>query len=35
MAQAEPDHDVIEPLVCELVIPGVLGRDWAAEMEKR
>jgi hypothetical protein len=32
-ALAGPDQDMIEPLVCDLAVPGVSEIDWAAEMD--
>jgi hypothetical protein len=31
---AEPDHDMIEPLVRELVVPADPSRDWAQELDE-
>jgi hypothetical protein len=32
-ALAGPDQDMIEPLICDLAVPGVSEIDWAAEMD--
>jgi len=33
--RAGPDHDMIEPLVCEFVVPGDPRRDLAQEMDEK
>jgi len=32
--RAEPNHDTIEPLACELVVPEDTGVDWAEDIDE-